>query len=58
MVQCNNDFTNHPKVINGFSDIMVAVFGEKGKHARSAVGMVSLPNNIAVEIELIVEVEN
>jgi enamine deaminase RidA (YjgF/YER057c/UK114 family) len=43
---------------NGFSDLMVEVFGEKGKHARSAVGMTSLPNNIAVEIELIVEVED
>jgi enamine deaminase RidA (YjgF/YER057c/UK114 family) len=47
-----------PKVINGFSDLMVEIFGEKGKHARSAVGMISLPNNMAVEIEMIVEVEN
>jgi enamine deaminase RidA (YjgF/YER057c/UK114 family) len=44
-------------VINGFSDLMVQVFGEKGKHARAAVGMVSLPSNIAVEIEVIVELE-
>jgi enamine deaminase RidA (YjgF/YER057c/UK114 family) len=44
-------------VINGFSDLMVAVFGEKGKHARSAVGMNSLPGNIAVEIEIIVEIQ-
>jgi enamine deaminase RidA (YjgF/YER057c/UK114 family) len=44
--------------MNGFSDLMVAVFGEKGKHARSAVGMASLPLNMAVEIEMIVEVEN
>lgn len=57
MVNCNSDFKDHPKVINGFSDLMVEVFGEKGKHARSAVGMGSLPNNMAVEIELIVEVE-
>lgn len=57
MVNCTNSFTDQPKVINGFSDLMVAVFGEKGKHARSAVGMASLPNNIAVEIEIIVEVE-
>jgi enamine deaminase RidA (YjgF/YER057c/UK114 family) len=57
MVNCTNNFTDQPKVINGFSDLMVAVFGEKGKHARSAVGMNSLPNNIAVEIEIIVEVE-
>lgn len=57
MVQAGPDFTDHPKVINGFSDLMVEVFGEKGKHARSAVGMVSLPSGIAVEIELIVEIE-
>ncbi|MBI5857768.1 MAG: RidA family protein [Sphingobacteriales bacterium] len=57
MVNCEADFKDHPKVINGFSDLMVAVFGEKGKHARSAVGMCSLPFNMAVEIELIVEVE-
>jgi len=57
MVNCEADFKDHSKVINGFSDLMVAVFGEKGKHARSAVGMCSLPNNMAVEIELIVEVE-
>jgi enamine deaminase RidA (YjgF/YER057c/UK114 family) len=57
MVQCVDTFTDQPKVINGFSDLMVEVFGEKGKHARSAVGMSSLPSNIAVEIELIVEVE-
>lgn len=57
MVNCTNSFTDQPKVINGCSDLMVAVFGEKGKHARSAVGMASLPSNIAVEIEIIVEVE-
>lgn len=57
MVNCEGDFKDHPKVINGFSDLMVDVFGEKGKHARSAVGMCSLPLNMAVEIELIVEVE-
>jgi enamine deaminase RidA (YjgF/YER057c/UK114 family) len=57
MVNCEADFKDHPKVINGFSDLMVEVFGEKGRHARSAVGMCSLPNNMAVEIELIVEVE-
>ena len=58
MVNCTDTFVDQPKVINGFSDLMVAVFGEKGKHARSAVGMASLPSNIAVEIEIIVEVEN
>lgn len=57
MVNCSDNFTDQPKVINGFSDLMVAVFGEKGKHARSAVGMNALPNNIAVEIEIVVEVE-
>ncbi len=57
MVNCEADFKDHPKVINGFSDLLVEVFGDKGKHARSAVGMCSLPNNMAVEIELIVEIE-
>ena len=57
MVNCTDTFTDQPKVINGFSDLMVAVFGEKGKHARSAVGMNQLPGNMAVEIEMIVEVE-
>jgi enamine deaminase RidA (YjgF/YER057c/UK114 family) len=56
MVNAGPDFTDHPKVINGYSDLMVAVFGERGKHARAAVGMGSLPGNIAVEIEMIVEV--
>lgn len=58
MVNCNPDFGNQPEVINGFSDLMVEVFGERGKHARAAVGMVSLPRNIAVEIEMIVEIED
>ncbi len=58
MVNCSPDFTAQPQVINGFSDLMVEVFGEKGKHARSAVGMNALPSDIAVEIELIVEVED
>lgn len=58
MVNSTPDYTTHPAVINGFSDLMVAVFGEKGKHARSAVGMGSLPNNTAVEIEVIVELED
>ncbi len=56
MVNCEADFKDHPKVINGFSDLMVQVFGEKGKHARSAVGICSLPFNMAVEVELVVEV--
>lgn len=58
MVNCGPDFTQQPQVINGFSDLMVEVFGEKGKHARSAVGMNALPMNIAVEVELIVEIED
>ena len=58
MVNCTDDFKDQPKVINGYSDLMVEIFGEKGKHARSAVGMNSLPLNIAVEVEVIVEVEN
>ena len=56
MVKSTSDFTDHPKVINGCSDFFVEVFGDKGRHARSAVGMGSLPNNMAVEIEIIVEV--
>ncbi len=58
MVNCTDDFKNQPKVINGYSDLMVEIFGEKGKHARSAVGMNSLPMNIAVEVEVIVEIED
>ena len=50
------EFTDHPKVINGASDLMVEVFGEAGKHARSAVGVGSLPMNVAVEVEAIAEV--
>jgi len=57
MVNATPDFMEHPKVINGFSDLMVEVFGDKGRHARAAVGMGSLPFNTAVEIEMIVEVE-
>lgn len=56
MVNCTSDFENQPEVINGFSDLMVEVFGDRGKHARAAVGMGSLPRNIAVEVEMIVEV--
>ncbi|MCW5921329.1 MAG: RidA family protein [Saprospiraceae bacterium] len=56
MVQCTPDFTNQPEVVNGFSDLMVEVFGERGKHARSAVGMSALPRGMAVEVELVVEV--
>jgi enamine deaminase RidA (YjgF/YER057c/UK114 family) len=55
MVNCTADFKNHPKVINGFSDLMVEIWGENGRAARSAVGMGSLPGNIPVEVEAIVE---
>ena len=58
MVNCTPDFTDQPAVANGCSDLMVEVFGDKGKHARSAVGMGSLPGNIPVEIEMIVEIED
>ncbi len=58
MVNCDSSFTDHPKVINGYSDLMVEVFGEKGKHARAAVGMASLPWNLACEIEAIVEIKD
>lgn len=57
MVNCTPDFGDQPAVVNGFSDLMVEVFGDNGKHARSAVGMGSLPGQIAVEIELIVELK-
>ena len=57
MVNCTADFLDQPKVINGCSDLLVEIFGEKGKHARAAVGMVSLPSNIAVEIEMVIELE-
>ena len=57
MVNSAPDFTDHPKVINGCSDLFVEVFGDKGRHARSAVGLAALPSNITVEIEVIVEVE-
>ena len=57
MVNATDSFKDHPNVINGCSDLLVEVFGEKGKHARSAVGVASLPNQIPVEIEMNVEVE-
>jgi enamine deaminase RidA (YjgF/YER057c/UK114 family) len=57
MVNCTEDFGRQPYVINGASDLFVEAFGEAGRHARSAVGMQSLPNGMPVEIELIVEVE-
>lgn len=58
MVNCVPEFKNHPKVINGFSDLMVEVWGDNGRAARSAVGMGSLPGNIPVEIEAILELND
>jgi enamine deaminase RidA (YjgF/YER057c/UK114 family) len=56
MVNATPDFKDHPKVVNGCSDLFVEVFGDRGRHTRSAVGMSSLPGGIPVEIELIVAV--
>ena len=55
-VNSTPDFTDHPKVINGASDLMVAVFGEKGRHARAAVGVPALPLGAAVEVDAIVAI--
>ncbi|MRD05996.1 RidA family protein [Bacillus thuringiensis] len=56
-VNSTEDFINQPKVMNGASDVLVDIFGEKGKHARSAVGMAQLPNNTTIEIEMVLEIE-
>jgi len=56
MVNCVPDFVDQPAVVNGFSDLMVDVFGERGRHARSAVGMATLPFSIPVEVEMVVEI--
>jgi enamine deaminase RidA (YjgF/YER057c/UK114 family) len=56
MVNCSEDFGDQPKVINGASDLLVQLFGDSGRHARSAVGMQALPFGVAVEIEMIFEV--
>jgi enamine deaminase RidA (YjgF/YER057c/UK114 family) len=56
MVNCGPDFTQQPQVINGASDVLVEIFGDAGRHARSAVGMSSLPVGISVEIEAVVEI--
>ncbi len=58
LVNCTEDFIQQPQVINGCSDLFVEYFGEKGKHARSALGVYVLPNNIPVEIEAIIELNN
>lgn len=57
MVNCTPDFAQQPQVINGASDLLVELYGDAGRHARSAVGMGALPQNIAVEIEMVLEVE-
>lgn len=56
-VNSTGDFTDQPEVINGCSDLMVEVFGDKGRHARAAVSVPALPRGVAVEIEAIFEVE-
>jgi enamine deaminase RidA (YjgF/YER057c/UK114 family) len=58
MVNATPQFKDHPKVINGCSDLFVAVFGDRGLHARSAVGMSSLPTDRSVEIEMVVEIDD
>ena len=55
-VNCGADFTDHPKVINGASDLLVGVFGDRGRHARFAVGAVSLPFGLSVEIDAVFEI--
>ncbi|MCH8082556.1 MAG: RidA family protein [Proteobacteria bacterium] len=55
-VNCTPDFTDHPRVINGASDLMAEVFGEAGKHSRAAVGASSLPLGVTVEVDALVEV--
>ncbi|AXF56965.1 RidA family protein [Salicibibacter kimchii] len=57
-VNSTETFTDQPVVMNGASDLLAEVFGEAGEHARSAVGMAQLPNNTAIEIEMIVEVQD
>jgi enamine deaminase RidA (YjgF/YER057c/UK114 family) len=57
MVNCTPDFADHPKVMNGASDLLVEIFGDLGRHARSAVGMASLPFGTPVEVEMVVETD-
>ncbi len=56
LVNSAPDFTDHPLVANGASDLLVEIFGDKGKHARSAVGLSALPGNVCIEVEMVVEV--
>jgi enamine deaminase RidA (YjgF/YER057c/UK114 family) len=55
-VNCDPEFGDHPQVVNGASDLMVEVFGDKGRHARSAVGVAALPFGVGVEVEAILEI--
>src|SRR5262249_55075136 len=55
-INSTHDFTNHPEVMNGASDLLVSVLGERGPHARAAVGVNSLPRNVAVEVDAIFEI--
>ena len=57
MVNCTEDFGQHPRMIDGASDLLVELYGKRGRHARSAVGMQSLPRGFTVEIEMIVQIE-
>lgn len=57
-VNSEADFHGHPQVVNGASELLVEIFGDKGKHSRTALGAAALPLNVAVEINLIVEVED
>lgn len=57
-VNSEPDFTGHPQVVNGASELLVEIFGDKGKHSRTALGVAALPLNVAVEINMIVEVED
>ena len=56
-VNCTDDFTNQPEVINGASDLLVEIFGDKGRHARAAVGANALPRGVTTEVEMLVAVE-
>ncbi len=58
MVNADPSFTQHSQVVNGFSDLMVEIFGDKGRHARASIGMSSLPGDIAVEIDMVVEISD
>jgi enamine deaminase RidA (YjgF/YER057c/UK114 family) len=55
-VNCTDDFTEQPKVVNGCSDLLVAMFGDRGRHARAAVGVAALPSGASVEVDMIVEI--